>query len=131
MDNRVFNVNGSGDEMLLKALELVFLQDSENCKCTGWFETKENGLVLCWSSSSKNINPIPGKMTAKDCIPFVKSWLDSEFSAEVNLSDWCGNCDHDGHNSIGWQVYCEDWGHVANEFSAICGIKPAYMWHGK
>lgn len=131
MDNRVFNVNGSGDEMLLKALELVFLQRSEKTTCSGWQQTKEDGLILCWTKNDESITPIPSDLTATECLPFVLSWLKGEFAKSVQLSKWCDNLDHDGHNSGGWQVYCDDWGRVGSQSYSICAIKPAYMWHGK
>jgi hypothetical protein len=131
MDNRLFNVNGKGDEMLLKALQLAFLQFSDRCGVKAWEQSKEHGLVLCWSSNTHNVIPTPGELTAEQALPMVKSWLASDFAKTVELSDWCSDADHDGHNSIGWQVYCGDWGHVGGQHYAICAIKPAYMWHGK
>lgn len=131
MDNRVFNVNGSGSDGLLKTLELAFMQAGRNTSCTGWFQTKEHGLVLCWVDGAEVINSLPAPLNASQCLSFVEQWLQGDFAKDVELSDWCGNADHDGHNSDGWQVYCEDWGHVASKWEAICGIKPSYCWHGK
>lgn len=130
MDNRVFNVNGSGDEMLLKALELVFMQEGKNTTCTSWTQSKDNGLMLCWCEG-KGLTLLPSPLTAKECLPFILSWLNSDFAKTVSLSEWCNDLDHDGHNSNGWQVYCEGWGHVGGYSNTICAIKPALMWHGK
>jgi len=130
MDNRVFNVNGSGDEMLKAALALVFRQEGERTACKSWIQTKEHGLVLLWCAGQGD-SDLPAPLDSEGVFPLIKQWLTSEFAKSVTPSDWCQNQDHDGSNSDGWQVYCEDWGHVAGSHYAICGIKPAYMWHGK
>ena len=129
MDNRVFNVNGIGSDMLLQAVKLAFAQ-SGNITCKAWSESKEKGLILHWYESEKT-NKLPAPMPAEDCVSFIKNWLNTDFSKQVELSEWCGDMDHDGDNSLGWQIYCEGWGHVGNYASAICAVKPAYMWHGK
>lgn len=131
MDNRVFNVNGNGSKGLLAALELVFLQDGSNTTCKGWKETKEHGLILYWLDKRDNNTSLPVPMNAQQCIHFVEAWLETDFAKTVELSDWCEDADHDGHNSEGWQVYCENWGKVGGSDYAICAIKPAFCWHGK
>ena len=131
MDNRIFNVNGSGSEMLRKALELAFMQEGDNTTCTAWRETKEHGLILLWAKASDNANPLPAPLSASQCVDVVETWLQGDFAQTVELSDFCEDHDHDGSNSDGWQVYCEDWGHVGDEHYAICAIKPAFMWNGK
>ena len=131
MDNRILNVNGSGREILQKAIELAFMQfnSSREAVCSGWCFSKEKGLMLNWSDIG--CHPFPVDMNAKDCANWAFTWLQSEQAKTVALSDFCGNEDHDGHNSYGWQVYLEDWGHVGENRYALCAIKPAYMWHGK
>lgn len=132
MDNRLFNINGDGEAMLLKALELAFMQQSAfNPTCSGWQQTKEHGLILCWTANHKDITPFPADLTAQQCLPFITQWLAGDFAKDVELSKMCHNADHDGSNSLGWQVYCEDWGHVGEQHYATCAIKPAYLWHGK
>ena len=129
MDNKIFQVNGDNQDDLLLALKLIFGPRS----CKGWFETKGNGLVLLWyyEPSKKDIKPLPVDFTAKECMPFVSKWLLSDFAKNVELAEWCGDVDHDGDNGEGWYVYVEDWGHVAENHCAICGIKPAFAWYGK
>lgn len=131
MDNKLFNVNGSGSEMLLKALELSFMQEGSRTTCSGWQQTEENGLILCWSNKPEGIHPFPADLSAKQCLGFVEEWLSSDFASKVKLGGWCEDSDHDGHNTEGWQVYCEEWGHVGNQRYSICAIRPAFMWHGK
>ncbi|MBL4800193.1 MAG: hypothetical protein JKY50_22585 [Oleispira sp.] len=130
MDNRVFNVNGKGTDMLLQALKLVFSQEGQRTTCSSWAESKEHGLILTWCKGEGD-HDLPSDMDASSCLSFVSSWLASDFAKDVVPSEWCGDTDHDGHNSEGWQVYCEGWGHVGGNHYAICAIKPAYMWHGK
>lgn len=130
MDNRLFNVNGSGDEMLKAALSLVFNQEGIGTTCKSWIQTKQHGLILLWIAD-KDSNELPVPTDAETVFPLVSKWLEGDFAKEVILSNWCEDFDHDGSNSKGWQVYCEDWGHVAGNNYAICAIKPAYIWHGK
>lgn len=132
MDNRLFNVNGRGDDMLLAALELAFMQDGDNATAKHWGEFTKHGLILArYVSNSTDMHPFPAGQTAVECLPTVLAWLKGDFAKTVEFGKWCGNADHDGHNTKGWQVYVDDWGHVGSQTSAICAIRPAYCWHGK
>lgn len=130
MDNQIFNVNGDNDDDLALALKLVF---GNMQSCEGWFETKQHGLILLWhcGDSETRGTRLPTPFTSDDCLPFIRKWLVSDFAKTVELADWCHDMGHDGHNTEGWYVYVEDWGHVADSYYAICGIKPSYAWHGK
>ena len=131
MDNKLFNVNGEGDEMLTKAIELAFLQCDERTTCDAWIQSKEHGLILMkWKTEGSN--ELPSSLTSKEVMPIVLSWLKGEFAKDVIKSEWCDYCDHDGSNGDGWQVYTDDWGCVGEAAGAtICAIKPAIMWYGK
>lgn len=131
MDNRIFNVNGSGTDMLRKTLELVFLQDGRSTTCKAWKQTIEHGLILYWSETASGGNPLPSAMSAEQCVTLVEGWLADEFALDVERSRLCEDAGHDGHNTDGWQVYCEDMGRIDDNPYAICAIKPASMWHGK
>ena len=130
MDNRLFRVNGSGTAMLLKTLELAFMQ-SHGFKCKGWTANRK-GLILTWYVDDR-VNKLPSKegLSAAQVLPMVDDWLKEVDIKDIDLEQWEDNLDHDGHNSIGWCVYCEEWGHVKDMSSAICAIKPVYLWHGK
>ena len=130
MDNRIFRVNGGNEDMLEMALKLAFEQSGFS-RCSGWQETKEHGLILCWHDEEESITPLPANLTATQITPFVLEWLKNAYAKDIDLSEWCGDCDHDGHNSKGWYVYCGDWGHVGDQRYSICAIKPCFMWHGK
>jgi hypothetical protein len=132
MDNAVFNVNGRGEEMLLNTLELAFLQ-REYRTCNGWKITKK-GFILSWCLPSNSaFTPFPGNVefTPKEVLPLILKWLQSDTLEEIEMNGWDANIDQDGHNSLGWRVYSEDWGHVDDYWEAICAIKPAYLWYGK
>lgn len=131
MDNRIFNVNGRGVDMLKKALELAFMQEGQNTTCKAWKQTEKHGLILLWTDSVEGASDLPAGLDPSECALLVDKWLKSDFAKTVELSDFCDDQDHDGDNDKGWQVYCEDWGHVDNEHYAICAIKPAYLWMGK
>lgn len=130
MDNRVFNVNGTGDKQLLATVELVFMQEGDRTFCKSWIHDKEKGLILLWSIENKT-NPLPVPLSAMECLPMISAWLKSDEAKTVRLSGWDAAVDHDGEDGQGWRVYCEDWGHVGNFTSAICAITPAVMWYGK
>lgn len=128
-DNRIFNVNGEGEAMLLATLKLVFAQSHETCMA--WFVSETHGLVLLWSDTCERATLFPAGLSAEECLPFVLAWLKSADAKKIKKERWDADTDHDGSDGDGWRVYCEDWGHVDNEFAAICGIKPVVLWYGK
>lgn len=127
-DNRLFNVNGRGSEMLLAALKLAFAQESRNDKPCVAYRVNEKGITLLWHAASGS-TPLPAPMSAEQVMPIVTAWLDSE--PKVTLEQWEEDIDHDGHNGAGWRVYVENWGHVGNEPYALCAVKPVFLWYGK
>ena len=131
MDNRIFNVNGEGEKMLLAALELAFMQRDENTRCVAWQTTEKGLILLC--DQCKDSTPLPSSkgMTAAGVLPMVIGWLSSVDLNGIEMNMWDDDHDHDGGNSLGWRVYCEDWGKVGGNGSAICAVKPAFMWYGK
>lgn len=132
MDNRIFNVNGKGAEALRSTLQLVFNQEGEKTTCKAWKFSQKHGLVLFWWAEEGNgRNKLPSELTAEECLPMVWAWLHGEEAKTVELTGWDKAVDHDGDNGEGWRVYCEDWGHVAGEHSAICAVKPVVLWYGK
>ena len=126
-DNRVFNVNGKGQDMLLATLKLV--QAQAYSKFRGYKVSKKHGIILLWCAE-KGIS-FPSELSAEEVTPIVLSWLNSKEAKEIETVDWDKDADHDGSNSVGWRVYCEDWGHVDHESYAICAVKPVFLWHGK
>lgn len=134
MDNRQFNVNGEGQDMLLRALELACMQEGHaGCpaKIRSWKVIPEFGMVLYWTE--KEGNPLPGSgATAAEFLPMLWAWLnDPEEAKQVKLTQWDVDADHDGSNGSGWRVYVEDWGHVGHNSYAICAVKPVFLWFGK
>lgn len=128
MDNRVFNINGEGPDMLKRVLALAFEQ-SGNSKCPA-YETTDKGLVLLWCKTDRSI-PFPAPLDADQASLVVWSWLESDDAKSIKLSGWDIDYDHDGDNEPGWRVFCEDWGHVGSSHYSIVAITPAFMWHGK
>jgi hypothetical protein len=118
--------------MLLATIKLAFDQEGENTTCKGWFVTQKHGLVLTWCKTDKGSTfPLGAGLSAEQVLPIVWAWLQSDEAAKTEMEGWDKDMDHDGHNTMGWRVFVEDWGHVDHEWGAICAIKPAYMWHGK
>lgn len=131
-DNRIFNVNGETEEMLLAALKLVFQQEGDRATAKGWSFSEKDGLILhWWAEDNDGVTPFPGKLNAEQCLPFVLAWLKSDQATTVACEGWDANVEHDGHNGPGWRVFCSDWGHVGDHHSAICAIKPVFLWYGK
>lgn len=131
MDNRIFNVNGSGKEMLEAALKLVFAQKWGKTTAASWSICPNKGLILYWHDKVKHSSKFITPMSAEEVVSTVWAWLQSVDAKDITMEDWDADCDHDGSNSLGWRVFVEDWGHVNNNHYTICAIKPAYMWHGK
>ena len=131
MNNRIFNVNGTGDDLLLKTLELALMQEWGKPKTLdAWKIDKEKGLILYWHTV-ENTNPFPSPLNAQQLLPVVSGFLASEEAKQIICNKWDADCQHDGSNSLGWRVYCEDWGHIGRDHYAFIAIKPAYMWYGK
>lgn len=126
-DNRILNINGTGIEALRLAIQIAFMQESSKT-CPGWSFNNEKGFILHWSDPDHRF---PTKLTAERTTDLVWEWLQSEEAATVDFDGWDEDTDHDGHNTMGWRVYCEDWGHVGECRYAICAIRPVYVWHGK
>lgn len=137
-DNRVFNVNGKGPELLAETIKLAFACSSSYSgitydTCTAWKYKKDKGLILysCFSDTDKDINKFPGKLSYAAAANMVIEWLESKEAAATVLDGWDKDADHDGSNSKGWRVYVEDWGRVGGDFGVICAVTPAFIWHGK
>jgi len=131
-DNRLFKVNGEGLDDLKAALKLVFKQEGDRTKARSWKITPEHGFILCWYETEKcdkfPLNGISSDLVAE----MIWEWLQAKETWENTVfGDWENDLDHDGSNKEGWVVYCENWGHVANLHSAICAVKPCYLWLGK
>lgn len=133
MDNKIFNVNGSGQKMLEDTLQLVFFQSSERTVTKSWSLCPKKGLILYWSNNVDGIdvNSFLTPLTAEEVTPMVWAWLNSDGALVTEMIGYDKDADHDGSNSLGWRVFVEDWGHINGSPYAICAIKPAYMWHGK
>lgn len=130
MDNRIFNVNGEGLPLLREALKLVFAQ-ADRAKVASWEFLPDRGCVLYWTDTG-GTNKFPVPIDADAVAPIIHQWLESSVDASnMVFTGWDANNDHDGDNSEGWRVYCEDWGHVSGNWAAICAIRPVYLWHGK
>ena len=127
-DNVIFNINGNGIEKLKKTLELAF---GDN-KIAGWKFKKEYGLCLYSydSTSKKDINLFPTKITTSQCSEIVFDWLKSDEAKTVPCVGWDADSNHDGSNELGWRAYTDEWGHIDGDWYVLA-IKPAYLWYGK
>lgn len=131
MDNRIFNVNGSELSMLAKTLELAFLQRGERTKAKAWLFDPSRGFIILWTNKV-GASDLPTPLSASEIAPMVAAWLKGEQANSMPPPEgWDADASHDGDNSEGWRVYCEDWGHVAGVWEAICAVRPVFLWHGK
>lgn len=129
-DNVLLNINGKSDDDLISALRLSFAMHSSG-GARGYIKHREKGLILLWyTGADKDAHEFPSKLSADQVMPMVTAYLGSEDAVNVELEHWESDADHDGHNSAGWRVYAEDWGHVVSS-RAICAVKRVFLWHGK
>ncbi len=132
-DNRVFNINGQGKEMLSLVMQLAFHQAGRR-EALGWMDNREKGLIFYGHQPS---NPgqwerLPVPFDCAACTELAWAYLSSELAWKaIQLEGWDRNLEHDGSNDRGWRVYCEDWGKVGESDDAIIAVTPAYLWYGK
>lgn len=94
---------------------------------------KDKGLILLMyvDERNKNHNKFIAPLGADSLASMITEWLQTDEAKAIPPQRWDNDCDHDGSNSLGWRVFCEDWGHVGGEHGAIVGIRPVFLWHGK
>ncbi len=143
MDNRVFNINGRTKEQLQLAVRLLLLDEyGQEQKVSGWYYTKEKGMVLTWYVGDKyKATPFtdrmgnPNDIKYDELVELLFNWLDTESAKNVICEGDDENADHDGSNELGWRLYTEDWGHINEGHSidhySIAAFKPAWLWYGK
>jgi hypothetical protein len=134
-DNRILNINGQGDELLLLALKAAVSQMEFGVK--GWSQSKEAGMMLHWTvNDGDGVHALPcgnAGLTAEECFPLVKVWLVSDFAKTVVTKgpDADPN-DYDVTTEIGFRVYLPSWEDGGDsEFGKVCAIKPVHLWLGK
>lgn len=143
-DNRIFNVNGSGKEMLLSVLKLAFQQEGPNTTCNGYIVDPVRGMILLWAvpdGKPKEGDPtvrLPAKYTPESVLDFVWTWLESKPKMGKSDCHWDEAYeDGDVWNEKGWRVYCQDWGHIESSIKghdgwrAIVAVRPVNLWLGK
>lgn len=131
MDNRIFNVNGSGKDLLLMALRVAFMQEGHEATARSWVINREHGLGLCWARDHTGGTPFFTPISAGDALPMVWNWLEADDDAKAMKCEGTdADADHDGHNARGWRVHFGDAEGAASSY-AICFVRPAFMWHGK
>lgn len=132
MDNRLLNINGSGQPLLVLALNLALQQSGyANSGFRSFKYEPEFGLVLDCTQTEIGFTPFLSALDAASVAPMVMDWLKSDQALTTPHGAWEGDLDHDGDNSLGWRVYVEDWGRVGPHYHPICAVKPVYLWHGK
>lgn len=106
------------------AMEIAFA-NSPGRKATHWKHDKENNrIILAWhENAGKDFIPFLGEVRAEDACQMLREW--------VRLLDYGGQPDHDGENDKSFRIYCEGWGHVANNDYAFAAIEPRWAMYGK
>lgn len=125
MDNRQFNVNGEGREMLQQALELVFEQQGERTTCVAYRVTPSHGMELYWYvpdglkpgvqydawrvelETKYPAQRLPTGMTAAQVVELVWAWLNSpeagvcvEWTDRYTPPEKISRVDGDGHSGF-------------------------------
>lgn len=126
MDNFRINVTARGEQTLRDAMKLAFLQHAKGAKF--WAvrpadEDKPLRMIFYWTDGAKDILPFGFTMDPEGCADFAGRWLaEAEYDFEP---------DHDGHNTKGWRIYNEGWGHVDRDWQAVVAVTPVWAMHGK
>jgi hypothetical protein len=132
MDNKLLNINGRKEDLLAKAIDLAIAQGGWiNTTITGWYFDPQYGIILTTWEPGSQYNKFLTPLSAEETAGFVFNWLSKDEAKTVPLGQWEGDIDHDGHNTPGWRLYSGDWGHVGDDWSALCAIKRVYLWYGK
>lgn len=149
-DNVIFNVNGESKEDFISAVKLALSIRGRNPTTVAFRYVKGRGLVFFWSvPKEKDTIELMQEMNPEQAAEYAWAWLQKSPDAEKEIkalseidedddseesianSYWDRDSDHDGHNSVGWRVFVEDWGHVNGQWSAWLCVKPVFVWHGK
>lgn len=133
MDNRIFNINGDGDDLLRSTLYFAFTQ-AGFATAKGWRISPEKGLILFWyvDEKDKGVTRFPSPVCSDTVMHLVKDYLNNKDTwKNTKFEGFEIDASHDGHNTRGWRVYCEEWGHIEGVHYAFLAIKPMYLWHGK
>jgi hypothetical protein len=138
-DNKIFNINGKGKEMLDVTLQLAIYQDwgplrgaLRGMQFTGWRFDPEAGLVLTtYDTPGKDYNVFVTPLSTEQTAEFVINQITRPEYKDIPLGQWEDDADHDGHNSRGWRAYMGDWGQIGGDWRSLIAIKPVYLWHGK
>lgn len=129
-DNRLFRVNGCGSKLLLKTITLA-LDTSGFKEIDGYRIDPVKGLVLQWHCDG-GIELT--KKTIEEVFPLIEEYLKTDVAELTEFKRWEASYSDDYGDVTdepGWVVYCEDWGHIGNDFYAIVAVKKAYMWYGR
>ena len=130
MDNKVFNVNGATKNQLLATLKLAMLDEYDTYRKAVSYEIdKKHGFVL--NQYGERGIKFPAFLEIETITEIVWAWLQTDEAKSMSFEGWDADADHDGSNHLGFRVYCEDWGFVGDNQSAIIAIRPAYCWYGK
>lgn len=139
MDNFRIDITSRGD--LTRAIDLALRRDYPDrpTKVAGYAifpagpvgydkVEKPQRIVFYWTNPGENVTgfeALPSLVTldTKGIADLIQRWLDSvEYGCQP---------DHDGHNSKGWRLYNEKWGHVDNCSRAIFAVTPVWAMYGK
>ncbi len=123
-DAPILKINGRSKERLLAALSLAL----DDHKAVGYLIDTKNErprMVFFWTKHDKMI-PFPGKTTPEFIASHIEIWLNDQ------MLEYPPEPDHDGHNSRGWYMYTEGWGHIEPyHYPAFLAIEPHWIMYGK
>ena len=98
-------------------------------KASGWSSDgneKEPRLIFYWIAPTPLVDgyhPFPSPADSLYVGIIAEAWLDSVKRGKQP--------DHDGHNSKGFRLYNEAWGHVDGHYQAFIAVAPAWAMYGK
>jgi hypothetical protein len=129
-DNWIFDVNGYEKKQLRAILDLAVMLTGYSIKAYRVNPTM--GIILYWytDESDKDPNIIKFPLENKGLILETLWAYLKETKWSVKPESWEEDCDHDGHNELGFRVKTGDWGKVSHSGTFLL-IKPVYIWFGK
>lgn len=126
-DNRKFDVNGRGPEMLKLALELVLNQTGMQVR--SWKKDLYKGLVLYWLEDMDDAQKFITPPSIDTLANMVWDWIRSDEQYDIKLEkDEVEFPSDAGSNTRGWRVYYD---RENGGFYQVITIKPINLWHSK
>lgn len=113
--------NTSFDMTACNLEDAMRISSSKYKTATHWKE-KDNTLIFAWTDGNVLI-PFPTPIDYEEATVIARRWLEEK-------AEYGRQSDHDGDNGKSNRVYCDDWGHVDNDYKCFA-VEPVWEMYGK